>query len=318
MKLSTAVEQYLNDCRIRGHATETLQAYKSDLTLLVSLASVRAADSVLAFTPELARAFFLMLSEKGLSMATLHRRKASVTGFAKWGARRRFWASDPTAELPTIRRPARLPRPFDAGEVARLMALELPQQERALRALLYYTGLRITPISRLRLEDLSFSPTLFSNGLEVPGSVRALSKGRKPSVKPMHQELWSTLRDWLLASSRLEPKGFVFANRLGGPWSRDRMLTVTHRWGRAAGVAKCLPHRFRHTFATTLLEQGADIRLVQLLLDHEDLNSTQIYTRVSDARLGRAVLGLPSFGVLSDTPVSEAKPPVEEPQKPAE
>lgn len=311
MKLSTAVDQYLTDCKLRGHTAETLQAYKSDLTLLVSLAQVKAADSVLAFTPELAREYFLILSAKGLGMATLHRRKASITGFAKWCFRRRLVATDPTLELPVIRKPKRIPRPFDRDQVTRLMALELPMLERVLRDLFYYTGLRVTPISRLREGDLSFSPMLFPNGLEVPGSIRAVSKGNKPSVKPMHPELWQSLREWYLAKGSLDPKAYIFANRHGRPWDRGRMLEVTHRWGREAQVADCLPHRWRHTFATTLLEQGTDIRLIQALLDHEDLNSTMIYTKVADSKTGAAVLRLPTFRLLSETSVDqpEAAPP---------
>jgi len=122
MKLSTAVDQYLADCRIRGLSAQTLTGYRSDLGMLVSLASVDAADSVLAFTPELARAYFLRLSGKNLSMGTLHRRRSCLSEFAKWGRKRRYWLESPMDDLPTIKRPKHLPRPFSRAELEALLA----------------------------------------------------------------------------------------------------------------------------------------------------------------------------------------------------
>lgn len=294
MKLSSAVERFLTDARLRGLASSTLIGYRSDLLLLVSLASVHAADSVLAFTPELVRQYFLQLSAKGLVMGTLHRRRASLSEFAKWGLRQRFWAENPMVDIPRIRRPHYLPRPFSGEELERLMALDLPLEERTLRGLLYYTGLRVTPIGQLRIGDLSFSPTTFPNGLQVPGSIRALSKGGRTSVKPMHPDLWALLRDYYLQGS-MDAKAFLFAQRGGRPFSRKMIARRTRQWGRAAGVAQCLPHRFRHTFATDLLEQGADIRLIQALLDHEDLSTTALYLKVKDERTATVVMRLKSF-----------------------
>ena len=307
MKLSTAVDQYLADCRIRGLSAQTLTGYRSDLGLLVSLASVDAADSVLAFTPDLARAYFLRLSGKNLSMGTLHRRRSCLSEFAKWGRKRRYWLESPMDDLPTIKRPKHLPRPFSRAELEALMALTLPLRERVLRCLLFYTGLRVTPICGLRFSDLSFSAMTFANGLQVPGSLRAVSKGRKASVKPMHPDLYALLQDYALQALTEDRRAFLFAHASGRPWTRKSAVRVTHRWGTAAGVTDCLPHRFRHTFATELLEQGADIRLVQLLLDHEDLSSTAVYTKVRDERTAGAVMRLPSFLPRSETPEAGAQ-----------
>lgn len=303
MKLGTAAERFLTDARLRGLAPATLAAYRSDLQLLVGLASVHAADSVLAFTPELVRHYMLSLSEKGLAMSTLHRRRASIGEFGKWGRRQRLWPDDPTEGLPAIKRPKHLPRPFNGDELTRLMALPLDLTDQTLRAVLYFTGLRVTPICGIRIADLSFSPTVFRNGLEVPGTIRAVSKGNKTSVKPMHPQLYALLRDYYLQLTSMEPRSFLFAQKTGRPWTRKVVEKRTRRWGRAADVADCHPHRFRHTFATNLLEQGADIRLVQLLLDHEDLSTTALYTKVSDERSAGAVMALKSFG-----PASEPEP----------
>src|SRR4029450_1346819 len=100
MKLSTAMDKFLTDTRMRGLATATLQAYESDLKLLVSLATVHAADSGLALTPDLGRPHFMTLSKKGLTMSTLSRRRATINEFGRWGARQRYWERSPVEDLP--------------------------------------------------------------------------------------------------------------------------------------------------------------------------------------------------------------------------
>ena len=173
MKLSTAVEQFITDCQIRKLSPQTITGYRSDLGLLVSVAQVDAADSVLAFTPAVVRAYFLRLSSKGLSLGTLLRRRSCLSEFVKWGQRRRYWVESPLVELPRMKKARHLPRPFTRAELEALMALTLPLKERVLRGLLFYTGLRATPICRLRFIDLSFSKMTFENGLEVPEIGRA-------------------------------------------------------------------------------------------------------------------------------------------------
>lgn len=308
MKLSTARDKFLDSKRMDRKAAWTIAGYKSDLNMLVAMATVESADSVLAFTPDLVRAFFLKISSKGQKMATLQRRRATLNEFARWGLRERYWAESPMTAAPMIKRPKRVPRPYQPEEFARIMALELGLEDRAIRATLYYTGLRVTPVATLRLGDLSFSPTTFGDGLVVPGTIRAISKGDKESVKPMHPELWGILQDYYLRRmGQVDAKHFHKAPLFeqpraarsgalpGRPFNRKIIERRCRHWGRAAAVPSCLPHRFRHTFATNLLESGADIRLIQHLLDHEDIGTTALYLKVADASAAKAVLGLRSF-----------------------
>src|SRR5262249_15808032 len=157
-------------------------------------------------------------SAKNLALTTLHRRRACISEFGKWGRRKRLWAEDPTEELPPIKKPKRVPRPFDGAELDRLMALKLPPIEVVLRAMLYYTGLRATPICRIKLGDLSFAPATFKNGVTAPGSIRATSKGKKESVKPMHPALFALLKDVAPLIST-DPKAPLFAQPNGRPWT---------------------------------------------------------------------------------------------------
>lgn len=293
MTLSTATSRFLVDARARGLAPQTLAGYASDLRLLCGLAAITARDSVLAFTPELVRAYLAELSAKNLAMATLHRRRSSIGEFARWGTRERLWPVNPMDGIPTVRRPRHLPRPFRPEERDRLLRLVLPAEERMLRALLYYTGLRVTPLCGIRLGDVSTQEIATPDGVAWPGSIRTVGKGSKTHVVPLHPALREEFISYTLARTSLDPRAFVLAQKDGRAWTRKMAEHRTRAWGVAAQVNACVPHRFRHTFATALLEQGVDIRIVQLLLAHADLSTTAIYTQVSDARMLRAVLSLP-------------------------
>jgi integrase/recombinase XerC len=184
----------------------------------------------------------------------------------------------------------RLPSPiraetpsFSDEETARLLALEVPPMERVLRAILLGSGLRATPICGLRVGDVN----------ESPPQLRALMKGNKVQVVPIPAEVRELIVSYALALGRLKPQEYLFRQRSGKPITRRQLEDLTHRWGQAAGVPRCLPHRFRHTYATRLLRAGVDIRLVKELLGPEDIKSTVIYTEVTDAALSEAVLRLP-------------------------
>src|SRR5262245_17233655 len=186
MKLSTAVQQFIADCRVTLSAS-TVIAYESDLNHLVALATVEAADSVLAFTPDLVRAYFLMLSKKGLKMSTLHRRRSVLGEFAKWGLKQRLWASDPMASAPTIRRPKHLPRPFAPAERDRLLALTLGAEETLIRAILFWSGLRVSEVCGLRQQDVAIEAA----------TLRVVGKGSKTRVVPMVPELVDAVKGWI-------------------------------------------------------------------------------------------------------------------------
>jgi len=284
MKLSRAKDDFIAECRIRL-APQTCIGYESDLGLLVSLANVHAADSVLAFTAELVREYFLALSKKGLTMSTLHRRRATLNEFARWGIKRRLWTVNPMDDAPVIKKPKHLPRPFAKGEREALLGLELTDpKDRLLRALLYWTGLRVTPICGIRLGDIALGEP------PTPGSIRTMGKGRKPHVVYVVPQLRAVLEDYILRFTNLEPAAYLLAQPSGRPWHRRMVARRTREWGRRAKVPSCTPHRFRHTLATALLEAGAHIRRIQEVLGHADLSSTMIYTQVTDAQVADTMM----------------------------
>jgi site-specific recombinase XerD len=118
-------------------------------------------------------------------------------------------------------------------------------------------------------------------------------KGSKVQVVPIAPELRDLIVGHALAEGRLRAHDYLFTQRNGRPLSRRLVEDLTHRWGEAASVPACLPHRFRHTYATRLLEAGVDVRVVKELLGHEDIKSTVVYTEITSATLSAAVLRLP-------------------------
>ena len=303
MKLSTAVQQFLEQAAV-GLSPQTLTNYKSDLNLLIALATFHAQDTVLAFDEALVNQYLVALSKKGLGMATLHRRRVTINQFAKWGIRRRYWTTNPVDEAPRIKRPKRLPRPYLPDEWAAVMALDLHGADRVIRGLLVFAGLRVSEVCRLQLGDVRLS-----DGAR-PGALRIRGKGNKERVVPVIPELDDLLRDWMLAAADLlNRRAPLVEQKSGKPLTRKMIAERTRAWGKAARVGQCTPHRFRHSFATMMLERGGDIRDVQEALGHEDIATTALYTKVTNQKLVDAVMRLSRRTPITDgTDVGVTRP----------
>lgn len=291
MKLSRAIQEYLAFRRAGGMSKASLAAYESDLSRLVRIPRH---DSVLCFTPDVIRRYFIELSEDNRTMSTLARKHSVLTSFSQWGLRHGLWTQDPMAGFERPRKQERLPRPFAPEEIAQLMRLELEPKERVIRALLYYTGIRVTPLCFLKVGDLAFEHVTVE-GTTFPGYIRTVGKGGTVTVTPMHPTLRDVLVDWL--AYRIDRKGhhWLVTQDSGRPYSRKLIEHMTRKWGERVGVDRCTPHRFRHTFATDMLRAGVDIRVIQRLLSHADIRTTMVYTKVSDHQALDAILKLPRW-----------------------
>lgn len=286
MKLSRAVAQFVDETRM-AKARTTANAYGGDLHYLVALARP---DSVLAFDDNLVTQYFMACSSSGQGMATLHRKATALNQFARWGMRKGLWTRNPVDDPKfKFKRPEALPKPFDQLESGRLMSLVLPERETLLRALLYYTGLRVSPVCNLKIGDISFAP-LVVGGSSLPGAIRTLSKGGKRQLVPMAPELAPLLQAWIQkhGGQSYDP---LFVSRTGGCLTRSTVERMTRAWGKKAQVADCIPHRFRHTYATDLRRQGVELDVIQRLLGHANISTTQVYAKVADEELVAAVLG---------------------------
>ena len=284
MRLSRAIADYLDSCRLRKLSPTTVRTYDNVLAGLLRVALVHGPDQVAAFTPTLVRYYFDSSSGKGNGATTLLKKRSTVTKFAAWGLRERLWATDPAVEAPAYRKPERLPIPFERGDRAELMALPMREDERLLRALLYYAGLRAGEILRLRVQDVRLG-----DGGQRLGRLVIAGKGDRQRLAPIVPELDGELRRYL-AGPGLPPERPLLAKPDGAPWSYRMLLYRVTAWGASSDVLQCRPHRFRHTTATEMFEAGADPRATQRAMGHASLQTTMLYTKVVDDEVDRAVL----------------------------
>lgn len=284
MRLSTAVHTYLSELTLGSKSPNTVKSYACDLGMALKHAS---RDLTNAFDENMVTAFATSMGH--LNANTRSRRIGTLRKFGAWGIRKGLWTTNP-ADDPKYRVKGQrsLPRPIEDQDVAAIMALSLNEEvERTVRALLYYTGLRVSPLCNLLVGDISFNP-MRSGKESVPGSIRSIGKGKKPHLVPMDPRLAPVVGDYL----RNNPgKSYDRLLRINGkPISTRAVQRMVARWGKAVGVANCTPHRFRHTFATELLARGVKLEVIQKLLNHSNLATTQIYARVADTALVDALL----------------------------
>jgi len=311
MKLSRAITEFLNDRTAAGLAKASLIAYGSDLH---GVQAQLRFDSVVALTPDLITDYFAYCtSVRHLKPATLHRKAAALGEFCRWGMRKGLWTQDPMRDFPGVRKPERVPRPYSPHEMARLMALELPPLEWIVRQTLAYSGLRVSPMSALRVGDISFHAELV-DGLRVPGVIRSLGKGNKPHVLPMAAPLHAPLYDWVLQHTDLRPQSPLFRQtRSDRPIHKKIVEEMTRRWGVTAQVPQCIPHRFRHTVATTLLRAGVPIEVIQRILAHADIKDTLLYCKVADQAAVSAMDRLPQDWTAITPGPAPGQPPSQTP-----
>ena len=276
---------YLRD--VRRMSPNTVESYARDLAALGAFAESRgqAPDAMDRAGLE---AFVRSLMASGLSPRSVARAVASVRGYYKFAAVEEKREASAADDLRAPRAWPALPRFLSLEEVDRL--LEQPDtstprglRDKALIEVLYATGLRVTELVTLRTTNLHLDE----------GYVTCVGKGDKERIVPIGQEAAEWVRRYLARGRGAllqRPSPWLFVNaRDGGPLSRVGFWKVLKEYGTRAGISRELsPHVLRHSFATHLLERGADLRAIQVMLGHADLSTTQIYTHVLEARL-RAV-----------------------------
>jgi integrase/recombinase XerD len=282
------IDSYLTYLRdVRRMSPNTIENYARDLGLLGAFAE-EAAKDVAALDRRDLEAFVRQLMTSGLSPRSVARAVACIRGFYKFVVVEQKLSDNPADDLRSPRAWAALPKSIGLEEIDRLLAqpdttTPLGLRDKALIELLYATGLRVTELLTLRAGDLN----------PDEGYLTCIGKGDKQRMVPMGQGASDWVQRYLkdgrpkLVKGRSSP--WLFVNARGGALSRVGFWKVLKEYGKAAGISRDLsPHTLRHSFATHLLERGADLRMIQVMLGHADLSTTQIYTHVLDARL-RAV-----------------------------
>jgi integrase/recombinase XerD len=277
---------YLRD--VRRMSPHTVESYARDLSALADFAEKRKTQ-VEALTRRDLEAFVRQLMTQGLSPRSVARAVACVRGFYRFLALERKLEQSPAADLRAPRAWPALPKFLDLDDVDRLLAqpdVSTPRglRDKALLELLYASGMRVSELLATKPGDLNLDE----------GYLSCIGKGDKQRIVPMGQQAADWVRRYIrdgrpeLLPRRPSPWLFVNA-RDGGRLSRVGFWKVLKAYGLEAGITRELsPHVLRHSFATHLLERGADLRAIQVMLGHADLSTTQIYTHVLEARL-RAV-----------------------------
>jgi len=282
------IDRYLTHVRIeRGLAHNTLLAYRRDLhTWQVYMVDQRLQHPA-ELTRPVFRAFLHYLTAMKLSPASIARHLATLRGFCSFLLKERVLAENPILLIESPRQWTRLPKTLTQEEVTALLEYHneaKPEHVRdtAMLELLYATGLRVSELVNLKLSDLNLAV----------GYVLATGKGAKQRVVPIGDAARRTLDTYLerarLALIKRRESTYLFVTRRGKNMTRQAFWNVLRSRAQQARIMKAIsPHMLRHSFATHLLEHGADLRSVQAMLGHSKISTTQIYTHVEQARLKR-------------------------------
>jgi len=288
--MHTATARFLTYLEVERNASPlTVKSYREDLTALADYLT-EARGGVCPTPGEITvlelRGYVAALHEAGYAQTTIARRLASLRSFFRFGQREGWVKANTAKPLRNPRKPRRLPHFLSTEEIGRLLASPpnsnpMGLRDRAILETMYSAGLRVSEVVGLDESDLDFEA----------GIVRVRGKGRKERLAPIGSYAIQALRRWLKVRrvSVREPRGPqapVFLNKFGRRLTTRSVARMLEKHLRRTGLdLRTTPHSLRHSFATHLLDRGADIRSVQELLGHKSLITTQIYTHVSTAGL---------------------------------
>ncbi len=271
----------------KGLSTNTLTAYRRDLHKFVDyLRSERCrVNRWEDVNKQVIVNFLAGEMDSGAANSSVARTFSSIKGLYKFMVGEGYLELNPTTDLETPKIRRKLPQVLSIEEVDKLMQqpdilLPLGLRDRAMLELMYGTGVRVSELISLQLDDLNM----------MAGFVRCMGKGRKERIIPVNQTSISWVERYIARSRSLllrrNHERSLFLNGHGNKLSRQGFFKILAQYGEKSGIKKEItPHTLRHSFATHLLENGADLRAVQEMLGHADISTTQIYTHLSKSRL---------------------------------
>jgi len=290
---SNAISQFLLYLEMElGLSPNTIAAYSRDLRDFAAFCDIANIAIASASAASVAKYLQFLQTEQKLATPSILRHIASLKMFYRFAISRQYVANNPTDLLETPHSWKKLPDVLGREQIAALLAVagseeinRLAKRDKAIIELFYASGLRASELAELNLEDLHFDL----------GVVRILGKGQKERIVPLGKhaihainDYLNTLRPELINVKTTRAKAAankVFLTRSGGPMTRIILWQLVRKFARQAGIHAIHPHTLRHTFATHLLSGGADLRVVQELLGHSNVVTTQIYTHVDADRL---------------------------------
>lgn len=285
MKISKELNQFLQEylayLKLEKNLSEqSVLAYLSDLNKFLVFIEEKTSDLNLV-TTKLVSEYFEIVRDLGISSATIARYLSSVKGFFKYLSAQEYIEKDPTEILSTRITERKLPTVLSFNEIEKILQApnvknNLGLRDKAILELFYSCGLRVSELINLKLSDLYFSD----------GVIRVLGKGSKQRIVPIGKSAVSWITNYLqtvrlLLEKKTKSENIIFLNNRGTKLSRMGVWKIVDKYVKEAEIEKEFhPHTFRHSFATHLLEGGADLRAVQEMLGHADISTTQIYTHI--------------------------------------
>ncbi len=284
-----SAEEFLSHLAVeRGSSRNTLAAYRRDLERYAAVLADRGVDDPANASKEDVVAFVAAQRERGLAPSSVERSLACVRSLHRFLVREGLAVEQPAARVPLPKVPSRLPEHLSIDDVDRLLSQPFPEtpaglRDRAVLEVLYGCGVRVSELTGLDLGDVDGER----------GVMRVRGKGDKQRFVPLAGDAARALDDYLVhgrghlrprkSTLRTDPSA-VFVNVRGGRLSRQAVFGIVRRYGSAVGL-ELHPHTLRHSFATHMLEGGADLRALQELLGHADISTTQVYTHVDIAHM---------------------------------
>jgi integrase/recombinase XerD len=276
------LKEYLSVLKLEKNLSDnTLHSYKNDLTKFLDYAAEEGIDDLSSITASLISRYFEIQRKVGLGSTTTARYLSSLNGFFSYLIENNYLETNPMDKIPSAKISRNLPPVLSFYEIEKILDSpgtgdKLGLRDKAVLEILYSCGLRVSELINLTNADLFFNEEV----------IRVLGKGSKERIVPIGASAVKWINEYLRASRPLlenksKSGNIVFLNKRGTKLSRMGVWKIVDRYTKEAGIDKEVhPHTFRHSFATHLLEGGADLRAVQEMLGHSDISTTQIYTHI--------------------------------------
>jgi len=284
--MNNLIDEYLNFLAVeKGASHNTVEAYSRDLIRYVDYLSGRGIHTAASINPEDVVSFLGRIQKDGLNPISVNRGLAAIRGFHKYLLREKITDQNPVANIGLAKVWMRLPDTVNQEEMNRLLAqpgIKTPRAVRdtAMLELMYATGIRVSELISLTTNSINWQV----------GYLIAMGKGAKERIIPVGQSAYDWLYKYIHEARpdflKKQSTDILFLNRSGNGFTRQGFWKVVKNYAMRSGLQKKIhPHTFRHSFASHLLEGGADLRSVQVMLGHADISTTQIYTHITRERL---------------------------------
>lgn len=280
------VDEYLRFIQIeKGLSENTIAAYRRDLNHYLNYLAAQKISNLDFINRQIVQQWFGVLHDEGRSTKSIARFTSTIRSFHQFALREKYAAKDPTVLIETPKYERKLPDVLSIDEIDLLLTTPETSKnngyrDRTMLELLYATGIRVSELINIELEDVNL----------LMGFVKVFGKGNKERIIPLGETVIELLKTYI---ENVRPQLLkkqvthtLFLNMQGKPLTRQGIWKIIKQTGAKAGIQKRLtPHTLRHSFATHLLENGADLRAVQEMLGHSDISTTQLYTHVSKTQI---------------------------------